>query len=304
MLGKWIQWMVPMIWAGTAAAAAAVSLSRYEARRKPYQLARLAALACERHDRYGIRDSRGLLRAAVILNKGIEQLVPEGYVWLGLDRMLLAMGSVAAGRDVFIQGLLQGLAGALPLLTVPVLTKQWGWFILYPIGSVMLLVQRLRRIHSEFKIWQQQLTRDIPDVIDHLRINFAGGRDYLSALSQAGSHCGPVMALALEHLVNDIHTMGPSEALRVFSDRFNLPIMSKLAAAVRIAVESGYGAAETYFANIEDEILALRQEAAESLIQAKPGKLIPFYLILYGLAIAALGLKCYEIFLQVSMLFV
>lgn len=304
MLGKWIPWMVPMLWSGTAAAAAAVGLERYETRRKPYRLVRLAAQACEKHDRYGLRDSRGLLRAAVILNKGIEQLVPEGHVWLALDRMLLAMGSGAAGREIFMQGLLQGLAGALPLLAVPILTKQWGWFILYPLGSVLLLVQRLRQIHSEFKIWQQQLTRDIPDVIDHLRINFAGGRDYLSALSQAGSHCGPVMALALEHLVNDIHTMGPSEALSVFSDRFDLAIMSKLASAVRIAVESGYGAAETYFANIEDEILALRQEAAESLIQAKPGKLIPFYLILYGLAIAALGLKCYEIFRQVSMLFV
>lgn len=304
MFGKWIPWMVPLIWSCAATAAAAFGLARFELKQRSYRLACMAAMSGLKHGRYGVKDSRGLMRAAVIVNKGIEQLVPEARGWFVLDRMLQQMDTGTDGREVLLHGLLKGLAGALPLLLVPVLTKQWGWFLLYPVCSVFLLYQRLRQVHTDFRLWQQALIRDIPDVIDHLRINFAGGRDYLSALAQAGNHCGPVMSLALERLVNDIHMMGASEALRVFSDSYDLPVMGKLAAAVRIAVESGYSAAEAYFSNIEDEILSLRQAAAESLIMAKPGKLVPFYLMLYGLAIAALGLKCYEIFRQVGMLFV
>ena len=70
-----------------------------------------------------------------------------------------------------------------------------------------------------------------------------------------------------------------------------------------LAVESGYGAAEAYFSSIEGELTALRQEAAESLVKAKPEKVYQLYALLFALAVAALLLKGWEILQQVGMLF-
>jgi hypothetical protein len=139
--------------------------------------------------------------------------------------------------------------------------------------------------------------------MDLLRICFAGGRDYLSALRQAQASGGEAMAQALGQLINDVQTIGSAGAFRLFAVSFDLPAVQKLASALMLAVESGYGAAEAYFSSIEGELAALRQEAAESLVRTKPEKVYQLYVLLFGLAVASLLLKGWEIFMQVGKLF-
>ncbi|HCP14693.1 MAG TPA: hypothetical protein DIT32_02770 [Peptococcaceae bacterium] len=299
-----IPYFVPMLWAGFSTAAVLTGWDDFETRRQPYRFVKLAAMTEKEFNRRKSRDSRGLHRIVGGLNQSLDFFTSEEKLGFSMNRMLQMMGSSRTREDVFSQGLLHGLAGAIPLLSVPVLTEQWGWIVLYPVFSAGILYRSIRRIRLDFNLWQQQLVRDIPEVIDHLRISFAAGRNYLSALSQAGGGSGPAMGQALEQLVHDIHTVGSAEALRLFSASFDLPIMSKLAAAIRLAIESGHEAAESYFTNIEDEILLLRQEAAEALTRAKPEKIYQLYVLLFGLALAALGLKCFEIFNLVSKLLI
>jgi hypothetical protein len=111
------------------------------------------------------------------------------------------------------------------------------------------------------------------------------------------------MGQALSQLLNDIQTIGSAGALRLFAISFDLPAVQKLASALMLAVESGYGAAEAYFSSIEGELTALRQEAAEALVRSKPEKIVQLYGLLFGLAVAALLLKGWEIFQQVGRLF-
>ena len=151
--------------------------------------------------------------------------------------------------------------------------------------------------------WQKALIQDIPEVMDRLRICFAGGRDYLSALRQAEATSGSAMNRALGQLIHDIQTIGSAGAFRLFSVSFDLPAIQKLASALMLAVESGYSAAEAYFSSIEGELSVLRQEAAESLVRTKPEKVYQLYALLFGLAVAALLLKGWEIMRQVGRLF-
>lgn len=304
MYEKLIPYFVPVLWAGFSTAAVLIGWDDFEASRQPYRFVKLAAMTEKEFSRRKLRDSRGLQRIVGGLNQRLDFFASEGPLGFSINRMLQMMGSSMTREDIFSQGLLQGLGGAIPLLSVPVLTEQWGWIVLYPVFSSAILYRSIHRIRLDFMVWQQQLVRDIPEVIDHLRISLAAGRNYLSALSQAGGSSGPAMNRALEQLIHDIHTLGSAEALRLFSASFDLPIMSKLAAAIRLAIESGHEAAESYFLNIEDEILMLRQEAAEALTKAKPEKVYQLYILLFGLALAALGLKCFEIFNLVSKLLI
>ena len=174
----------------------------------------------------------------------------------------------------------------------------------YPVAAAVLFKQALRDIDKKYLKWQKELARDIPEVMDRMRICFAGGRDYLSALRQAQTAGGPAMNQAIEKLIHDIQSMGSATALRLFAVSFDLAAVQKLASALMLAVETGYGAAEAYFSSIEDEITALRREAAEALTRSKPEKVYQLYSLLFALAVAALVLKGGEIFSQVGKLFV
>jgi hypothetical protein len=158
-------------------------------------------------------------------------------------------------------------------------------------------------VDRRYAEWQGKLAMDIPGVMDRMRICFAGGRDYLSALRQAQSSGGPAMSRALGQLVDDIESIGSAGAFRLFAISFDQPAVQKLASALTLAVESGYGAAEAYFSSIEGELAALRQESAESLVRSKPEKIYKLYALLFGLASAALALKGWEILSMVGRLF-
>ena len=213
------------------------------------------------------------------------------------------MGEKTGARETVTILLLRSLAVSLPTLSLPLLWGNWWYAALYPFGATVLFRQEMKALDRKYAKWQKELARDIPEVIDRMRICFAGGRDYLSALRQAQSSGGPAMGRALGRLIDDIQTIGSAGAFRLFAVSFDLPAVQKLASALTLAVESGYGAAESYFGSIEGEISALRQEAAESLAQSKPERVYQLYGLLFALAVAALLLKGWEILNQVGRLF-
>ena len=215
----------------------------------------------------------------------------------------MLMGERTGAQETVTILLLRSLLVALPALALPLFWRGWWNAGAYPLMAAMLFRQEMKELDSKYARWQKELIRDIPEVIDRLRICFAGGRDYLSALRQAQASGGTAMGQALSQLMNDIQTIGSAAALRLFAISFDMPAIQKLASALTLAVESGYSAAESYFSSIEGELSALRQEAAESLVRTKPEKIYQLYTLLFGLAVAALTLKGWEIFSQVGLLF-
>ena len=145
-----------------------------------------------------------------------------------------------------------------------------------------------------------EIIKDLPDLIDKLRISFASGRDYISAFIQARENSGPKMRSIIDKLINDLQCMRPHQALDVFADSFKMPIVNKFASAVKISIEYGYQQAENYFKIIENDIVEVRRAAIEELTRAKPEKVKELYIIIVGLAAGALLLKAWEIFSQIN----
>ena len=248
-------------------------------------------------------DSRGLVRATWMVDRGARFIRVRQSYWERLGRRLTLMGEKTGAKEMATILLLRSLLVALPTLALPLFWEGWWMAGLYPVAVAVLFLQEMAGLDRKYDLWQNELIRDIPEVMDRLRICFAGGRDYLSALRQAQATGGAAMAQALSQLINDIQSIGSSGAFRLFAVSFDMSAIQKLTSALILAVESGHEAAEAYFNSIEGELAALRQEAAESLVRTKPEKVYQLYSLLFVLAVSALLLKGWEIFGQVGKLF-
>ena len=302
-MDAWLLWFAPLLWAVYVPALAICFWEAREKRKLPYRQANLAAMSDTAWAKKQERDSRGLRRVMGIMDRGTALIHLEEGFWENLDRRLGLMGEKDTGRERLAKAMLRSVFYAMPALALPLLLGGWWKLVFYPVAVAVLSQQEYLGLERAYARWQKELVRDIPQVMDRLRICFAGGRDYLSALRQARDCGGPAMHQALSRLLEDIQSQGSSAAFRLFSLSFDLPSVQKLASALMLAVESGYGAAETYFNSIEGELVALRQEAAEALIQAKPEKIYRLYALMFALSVGALGLKGWEILQQVGKLF-
>jgi len=294
--------IIPLSWAGWGSFLTALFCDRYLKYHLPYKQLSLAVRE-DCTDSAADTDSRGLKRIIRILDKSAV-LNSQGSFNGRLSRMLRLMGKEEKPEQIIMQTFIWGLLGAMPFLIVPFLLKNWLVLLLYPVFSLFIFFQEIKKIKREYQQWQTEIIRDIPEVIDRLRIGFVAGRDYISVLKQAAQNSGQAMRRVLEQLVNDIQAVGSSEALRAFAADYDIPIMGKLSSALTIAIESGYKAAEAYFANIEREIRKLREESNEQIIQSKPEKVVNLYILLFALSVAALVLKGWEIIRYIEVLFI
>lgn len=224
----------------------------------------------------------------------------EALIIRDMRNMLALMGSKKRAERVLAGYVLYGLAGALPIMTVPLLTGYAGYLVIYPVAVCVLVYQRITGLRRAYGQWQRQMIKELPALIDKLRIGFASGRDYLSVFIQARNGSEPPLRSLLDKLINDLQYLRPDQALDLFAASFKMPVVTKFSSAVKIAVEHGYEAAENYFRIIENDIVEVRRIAIEELTRAKPEKVYRLYLVMITLAIGALILKGWEIFSQVN----
>ena len=193
-----------------------------------------------------------------------------------------------------------GFAGALPILIIPILTNYPGYLVFYPVAAVVLVYQQYKKLQNDYRKWQREIIKDLPELIDKLRISFASGRDYISTFIQARDNSGTKLRSIIDKLINDLQCMRPAQALDLFADSFKMPVVNKFASAIKISIEYGYEQAENYFKVIENDIVEVRRVAIEELTRSKPEKVKELYALLIVMAVGSLLLKGWEIFSQIN----
>lgn len=299
-LEKGVYYLVPLLWSVAGTLLILLLWQNWIRVRRPYlQLSKVVERGHAKGEEK--RDSRGLVRMieASKAYASIHKKMKGKY-----HRKLALMDFTFSEEEILWNNLGTAFLGAMPLMAVPVLTQQILFIVLYPIGVVIIFWTGLQKIEKAYRKWEQGLLRDVPEVIDYLRISFTVGRDYISAIRQASRSCNEAMEKALSRLVQDIEQHGANQALRHFSLHYDIPVMSKLTAAITLAVENGYESAEAYLIKIEEEVLLLRQEAMESLVETKPNQVVKLYILLFILAVTALLLKGWEIWQMISQLWI
>lgn len=247
-----------------------------------------------------IRENRATLYVMDMMPKVQHVIDLDHLVLADMRNMLNLMGSKRKPEVELASYVVYGIVGALPILVVPLLTGVPGYFGFYPVFVVVIIYQKYRELQKRYAKWQTEVKKDLPELIDKLRISFASGRDYISAFMQAKDNSGPRMRKVIDKLINDLQCMRPAQALDLFADSFKMPVVNKFASAVKISIEYGYEAAENYFHIIENDITEVRRSAIEELTKAKPEKVYQLYIAIFSLAVSALVIKGWEVLSQVN----
>lgn len=226
----------------------------------------------------------------------------DGLVLNNMQNMLNLMGSKKRADKEFAKYLTIGFGLGLFVLVVPLLTGVWAYALLYPVGVVFAVYSQYQSLKKEYQLWQREVIKDLPGLIDKLRISFASGKDFRQAFREARDNSGPKMAAIIDKLNNDLQYMRPAQALDLFANSFKMPAVNKFASAVKISIEYGYQQAESYFNNIEADITEVRRVAIEEITRSKPEKVKELYVILIGLGVSTLLLKAWEIFSELNQL--
>lgn len=224
----------------------------------------------------------------------------ENLLLREIRQMLTLMGQKRSAEKELAGYLMRGLSLALPMLLVPLLTGFVGYFVLYPLFVGIIMLQCYRELKKDYRQWQAELVRDLPDLIDKLRISFVSGRDYIAAFIQVRENSGMKMRGMIDRLISDLQCMRAAQALDLFAEAFQMPIVNRFASAVKIAIKYGYGAAENYFQTIENDITEIRCAVIGELTKSKPEKIYQLYLLIFALAVGALSIKAWELFSQLS----
>ncbi|KNZ69040.1 hypothetical protein Tfer_2284 [Thermincola ferriacetica] len=220
-----------------------------------------------------------------------------------LRNMLKMMGEKKKPERLLADHIVTAVLAGSVMLVLPLVTGFELYFLLYPVAIILIMVGQAQMVKKRFKAWQNEVVKDIPELIDKMRISLASGKDYLSALKKVQENSGPRLSKIVERLINDMQIMRPAQALDEFAQDFGLPVMVKFVAALKVGMEVGYEQAESYFANIEDDIRDLRKLSLEELTKNKPEKVVFLKGIMIAHALAALALTAVNLFSNVNKIF-
>ncbi len=249
------------------------------------------------------KDGKLVNYVAELLPKVEKVLDLQKLLGYDLKNMLKLMGENKTPERIYADHIVTASLVSLTLLAIPIITGFEGYLLLYPVGFVLIMLGQAQMVKRRFKAWQNDVVKDIPELIDKMRISLASGKDYISALKKVQENTGPRLSKILEKLINDMQIMRPTLALDEFANAFGMPVMVKFVAAVKVGIEVGYEQSETYFAHIEDDIRDLRKTALEELTRNKPEKVVFLKALMVAHAIVALGLMTVNLFQSLNNIF-
>jgi Flp pilus assembly protein TadB len=234
----------------------------------------------------------------------IEKVVDfEKILGYDLRKMLTLMGEKKKPEHVYADHIVTALVASSTLLIIPFLTKSIGYIFLYPLGVMAIMFGQSQMVKKRYRAWQTEVVKDIPELIDKMRICLASGKDYISALKKVQENSGPRLSNILDKLINDMQIMRPNQALDEFANAFGMPVMIKFVAAIKVGIEVGYEQAENYFVHIEQDIRELRKVALEELTKNKPEKVIILKALMITHAMAALAFTAVNLFKNINQIF-
>lgn len=213
-----------------------------------------------------------------------------------IKKMLILMGANKSYQEVMADHLFAAIVASSMVFLLPLLTGFWGYIFLQPVMFVVIMYIQAGSIHKQFKLWQNELIKDLPSLIDKMQISLEAGKPFIHTFQQVQKTVSPRLAKMLERLIIDMQSMKQTEAIDLFARSTGLPVMLKFSAAIKVGLENGYFAAENHFNMLKADLRQLRLISLGELTKSKPEQVKKLHLLMGSHAIAALALAMYAIF--------
>jgi tight adherence protein C len=217
--------------------------------------------------------------------------------WFGgaasVQRRLEQAGSPLGLAEFRVQQVLWGLTGfavvaALGLLRIWSAPTAWPFVLLLCLAGLVLGVMlRENRLSAQVKARHQRSVAEFPSVAELLALAVAAGEGPVPALDRVVRRSSGPLATDLGQVLAQIRTGVPfQEAFEGWGDRSGVPVISRFARAVSVAVERGTPLSEVLHAQVADVREVNRRALIENAARREVLMMAPVVFLVLPVVIA------------------
>jgi tight adherence protein C len=148
--------------------------------------------------------------------------------------------------------------------------------VLTAVAAVLGVILRENRLTAQVRIHEARVLAELPAVAELLALSVAAGEGPVTALERVVSRSRGALAGELGRVLAGIRTGTPlAQAFDDYSARTGLPVVSRFASGIAVAVERGTPLADVLHAQAADVREALRRALIESGARREVSMMVP-----------------------------
>jgi len=148
--------------------------------------------------------------------------------------------------------------------------------VLVGVAGAAGVLLRDNRLTAQVRAWERRVLAELPSVAELLALSVAAGEGPVAALERVVGRSRGALGQELGRVIGDIRTGTPVAAsFDDYSRRTGLPVVSRFAAGIAVAVERGTPLADVLRAQAADVREATRRELIESGARREVAMMVP-----------------------------
>ncbi|MNW32164.1 hypothetical protein D3C74_91000 [compost metagenome] len=167
-----------------------------------------------------------------------------------------------------------------PVLLLGFVTHNTLAYILIPVSIIVLFYTYLRGINKLYKNRQNQLINDLPNLISKMILALETGKSFVEIFTQVADQSSELLADMLKRLIANMQIMDRKEALQIFANEVNIPVIYDFISVVNVGMDKGYKEAIPDFNSIKNNLRSLRKLSLIEQTKGNPEKMNLFYVLL------------------------
>lgn len=171
--------------------------------------------------------------------------------------------------------------------------------LLSPVVLIGLMIAQLQDLKNQFKKRQNLLIRDLTNLIGKIVTSLESGKPLPVIFEQVANQTrvsNPLLSTMLKRLIANSQKMPMREALQIFANEVQIPVMYDFISIVHIAMEKGYSEAVPDFLAIKSDIRNLRRLSLVERTKGNPEKMNLFYGLIFLIVFIFLILTGVKVF--------
>ncbi|MEK5282959.1 hypothetical protein NSS82_32460 [Paenibacillus sp. FSL H7-0735] len=182
------------------------------------------------------------------------------------------------------------------MVLLPVVTHMPILYTLVPLSVGLLIWNDINDISKQHKKRQNLLIRDLPNLISKMINALEVGKPLKGIFEAASNQGSELLGQMLKRLIANSDRMLMKDALKIFAEDIDLPVMYDFVSVVNVILEKGFHEGEDDLNSIKNDLRDLRRLSLIELTKGNPEKMNLFYGILIFHDMIFMGLMAFKLF--------
>lgn len=182
------------------------------------------------------------------------------------------------------------------VLLLPMVSHMPILYVLVPLIVGLLIWNDINDISKQHKKRQNLLIRDLPNLISKMINALEVGKPLKEIFESASNQGSELLSQMLKRLIANSDRMLMKDALKIFAEDIDLPVMYDFVSVVNVILEKGFYEGEDDLNSIKNDLRALRKLSLIELTKGNPEKMNLFYGVLIFHDMIFMGMMAFKLF--------